>query len=104
MPSVPAWCVVIDFRDTWKFLDHRIKDAFDLRKTAQEVSFIVPTLLCSVSPICTVFSCIQRLAMIFANTMKTIVFLGCLFSGGGGGRHGKLSAGSHEEAVSGLKS
>lgn len=26
-----------DFRDTWSFLDGRVKDAFDLKKTIQEV-------------------------------------------------------------------
>ncbi|MCI40114.1 ubiquinone biosynthesis protein COQ9 mitochondrial-like, partial [Trifolium medium] len=26
------------FRDTWAFLDARVKDAFDLKKTIQEVS------------------------------------------------------------------
>ncbi|XP_008802487.2 ubiquinone biosynthesis protein COQ9-B, mitochondrial [Phoenix dactylifera] len=29
-----------DFRDTWKFLDHRIKDAFDLQKTVQEAAYL----------------------------------------------------------------
>lgn len=27
-----------DFRDTWAFLDARVKDAFDLKKTIQEVA------------------------------------------------------------------
>lgn len=29
-----------EFRDTWKFLDHRIKDAFDLQKTVQEAAYL----------------------------------------------------------------
>ncbi|KAJ4834723.1 hypothetical protein Tsubulata_007679 [Turnera subulata] len=29
-----------DFRDTWQFLDERVKDAFDLKKTVQEVAFL----------------------------------------------------------------
>nr|GMC76163.1 ubiquinone biosynthesis protein COQ9-B, mitochondrial [Ipomoea batatas]GME01835.1 ubiquinone biosynthesis protein COQ9-B, mitochondrial [Ipomoea batatas]GME10692.1 ubiquinone biosynthesis protein COQ9-B, mitochondrial [Ipomoea batatas] len=29
-----------DFRDTWAFLNDRIKDAFDLRKTAQEAKYL----------------------------------------------------------------
>lgn len=29
--------LLTDFRDTWAFLDARTKDAFDLKKTAQEV-------------------------------------------------------------------
>lgn len=28
------------FRDTWIFLDNRVMDAFDLRKTIQEVLFL----------------------------------------------------------------
>jgi len=30
-------CFLADFRDTWAFLDARVKDAFDLKKTIQEV-------------------------------------------------------------------
>lgn len=30
-------CFLADFRDTWSFLDARVKDAFDLKKTLQEV-------------------------------------------------------------------
>ncbi|KAJ6805601.1 ubiquinone biosynthesis protein COQ9-B, mitochondrial [Iris pallida] len=30
------------FRDTWSFLDNRIKDAFDLQKTFQEVCLLTP--------------------------------------------------------------
>lgn len=29
---------VAEFRDTWAFLDNRVKDAFDLKKTMQEVA------------------------------------------------------------------
>ncbi|KAK1303032.1 hypothetical protein QJS10_CPB12g01817 [Acorus calamus] len=29
-----------EFRDTWKFLDQRIKDAFDLQKTVQEATYL----------------------------------------------------------------
>ncbi|KAL5980290.1 hypothetical protein ACLOJK_028198 [Asimina triloba] len=29
-----------EFRDTWSFLDHRIKDAFDLQKTVQEAAYL----------------------------------------------------------------
>ncbi|KAK2997359.1 hypothetical protein RJ639_025777 [Escallonia herrerae] len=29
-----------DFRDTWAFLDGRVKDAFDLKKTIQEVKYL----------------------------------------------------------------
>ena len=30
-------CFLADFRDTWAFLDARVKDAFDIKKTIQEV-------------------------------------------------------------------
>ncbi|XP_062147577.1 uncharacterized protein LOC133856541 [Alnus glutinosa] len=29
-----------DFRDTWSFLDNRVRDAFDLKKTIQEVTYL----------------------------------------------------------------
>ncbi|XP_050215454.1 uncharacterized protein LOC126666661 [Mercurialis annua] len=29
-----------DFRDTWAFLDNRVKDAFDLKKTVQEAKYL----------------------------------------------------------------
>ncbi|KAM1175733.1 hypothetical protein ACFXTH_028151 [Malus domestica] len=29
-----------DFRDTWAFLDNRVKDAFDLKKTIQEATYL----------------------------------------------------------------
>lgn len=29
---------ISEFRDTWSFLDCRIKDAFDLQKSVQEVN------------------------------------------------------------------
>lgn len=29
-----------DFRDTWAFLDKRVRDAFDLKKSAQEVKYL----------------------------------------------------------------
>ncbi|KAJ8750828.1 hypothetical protein K2173_016009 [Erythroxylum novogranatense] len=29
-----------DFRDTWAFLDNRVKDAFDLKKTIQEAKYL----------------------------------------------------------------
>ncbi|XP_065851375.1 uncharacterized protein [Euphorbia lathyris] len=29
-----------DFRDTWAFLDHRVKDAFDLKKSIQEARYL----------------------------------------------------------------
>ncbi|KAG1366398.1 ubiquinone biosynthesis protein COQ9-B, mitochondrial [Cocos nucifera] len=32
--------VLGDFRDTWKFLGHRIKDAFDLQKTVKEAAYL----------------------------------------------------------------
>lgn len=30
-------CFLAEFRDTWAFLDARVKDAFDIKKTIQEV-------------------------------------------------------------------
>lgn len=30
-------CFLADFRDTWAFLDARVHDAFDLKKSVQEV-------------------------------------------------------------------
>lgn len=30
-------CFLVDFRDTWAFLDARVKDAFNIKKTIQEV-------------------------------------------------------------------
>lgn len=38
-------CFVADFQDTWTFLDARVKDAFDLKKTIQEVSPQVDTVI-----------------------------------------------------------
>ncbi|KAF5481671.1 hypothetical protein F2P56_002308 [Juglans regia] len=32
-----------DFRDTWSFLDGRVKDAFDLKKTIQEAKYLAET-------------------------------------------------------------
>ncbi|KAF5743031.1 hypothetical protein HS088_TW09G01093 [Tripterygium wilfordii] len=32
-----------DFRDTWAFLDDRVKDAFDLKKTIQEAKYLAET-------------------------------------------------------------
>ncbi|KAL3535504.1 hypothetical protein ACH5RR_003965 [Cinchona calisaya] len=32
-----------DFRDTWAFLDGRIRDAFDLKKTVQEAKYLAET-------------------------------------------------------------
>lgn len=29
-----------DFRDTWAFLDDRVKDAFDLKKSIQEAMYM----------------------------------------------------------------
>ncbi|WOK93235.1 ubiquinone biosynthesis protein COQ9, mitochondrial [Canna indica] len=29
-----------EFRDTWMFLDHRVKDAFELQKTVQEAAYL----------------------------------------------------------------
>lgn len=33
------FCFVIEFCDTWAFLEDRVKDAFDMKKTIQEVGF-----------------------------------------------------------------
>lgn len=37
VPDTYVACFLADFRDTWAFLDARVKDAFDLKKTIQEV-------------------------------------------------------------------
>jgi len=37
VPDTCVDCFLADFRDTWAFLDARVKDAFDLKKTIQEV-------------------------------------------------------------------
>jgi hypothetical protein len=37
VPDTCVACFLADFRDTWAFLDARVKDAFDLKKTIQEV-------------------------------------------------------------------
>jgi hypothetical protein len=37
--TVSHFCYYLaEFRDTWKFVNNRIKDALDLKKTLQEVS------------------------------------------------------------------
>ena len=38
-----------DFRDTWAFLDARVKDAFDLKKTIQEV-ILIPEFVTVIGP------------------------------------------------------
>lgn len=35
--SANLLAIFTDFRDTWAFLDNRVRDAFDLKKTIQEV-------------------------------------------------------------------
>ncbi|KAG6516306.1 hypothetical protein ZIOFF_026765 [Zingiber officinale] len=42
-PLSDSLCVslpLVDFRDTWVFLDRRVKDAFDLQKTVQEAAYL----------------------------------------------------------------
>lgn len=38
-----------EFRDTWLFLDHRIKDAFDLQKSVQEAAYLAEAVGAGVS-------------------------------------------------------